>query len=391
MTWLANWAYRKSITLSRASGAVTDYQMKLLVGESSGAVGEDVDCGGLCATDFDDLRFTAADGTTLLDYWIESVTGATPNQLATVWIEFNSIGTGATTFYMYYGNVGAAAASNGVNTFPFFDDFPGVALDGNKWTTSGSPTISVSNSLLEVSSASGANRSIYGKTAFGINYANRVKLKSLHNSTSYTECYGMRKDGPTVLHWAGLSHPLNLEKYRNIQSSGSDSYTSMPAWDADTFKILEVHRGASSAIWKINDADSVTHSNNYDTANLYPHCLVYETNSKVTIDWCLIRQWLATEPAWGAWGSEELEPTTPPPTTLASTALAPTTLLPTTLVPTTLLPTTLLPTTLLSTTLLPTTLLPTTLLSTTLAPLSRGVLVGGKLVNDSILFRRLVQ
>jgi hypothetical protein len=93
MTWLANWAYRKSITLSRASGAVTDYQMKLLVGESSGAVGEDVDCGGLCATDFDDLRFTAADGTTLLNYWIESITGATPNQLATVWIEFGTIGT----------------------------------------------------------------------------------------------------------------------------------------------------------------------------------------------------------------------------------------------------------------------------------------------------------
>ena len=27
---LAGWAYRKSITLSRASGAVTNYQMKLL-------------------------------------------------------------------------------------------------------------------------------------------------------------------------------------------------------------------------------------------------------------------------------------------------------------------------------------------------------------------------
>jgi hypothetical protein len=72
---LTGWPYRKSITLSRASGAVTNYQMKLLVGESSGATGEDVDCGGLCATDFDDLRFTKSDGTTLLDYWIESISG----------------------------------------------------------------------------------------------------------------------------------------------------------------------------------------------------------------------------------------------------------------------------------------------------------------------------
>ena len=46
MAWLSGWGYRKSVTLARASGAVTNYQMKLLVGESSGATGEDVDCGG---------------------------------------------------------------------------------------------------------------------------------------------------------------------------------------------------------------------------------------------------------------------------------------------------------------------------------------------------------
>ena len=70
MAWLSNYSYRKSITLSRASGAVTNYQMKLLVGESSGATGEDVDCGGLCLSTFNDIRFTKSDGTTLLDYWI---------------------------------------------------------------------------------------------------------------------------------------------------------------------------------------------------------------------------------------------------------------------------------------------------------------------------------
>ena len=48
MGWLGGWTYRKSITLSRASGAVTAYQMRLLVGQSSGASGEDVDCGNLC-------------------------------------------------------------------------------------------------------------------------------------------------------------------------------------------------------------------------------------------------------------------------------------------------------------------------------------------------------
>ena len=104
MAWLAGYTYRKAITLSRASGAVTNYQMKLLLGESAGAVGEVVDCNSHVQPGFHDLAFTTSDGTTLLDYWIESITGISPNQLATVWIKFNSIGTGATTFYMYYGN-----------------------------------------------------------------------------------------------------------------------------------------------------------------------------------------------------------------------------------------------------------------------------------------------
>lgn len=127
MGWLSGWTYRKKITLSRASGAVTNYQMKLLVGESSGASGEDVDCNGHVLSSFNDLRFTNSDGTTLLDYWIESITGTTPNQLATVWIEFDSIGTGATTFYMYYGKADATVVSNISNTFLFGDDFTGWA------------------------------------------------------------------------------------------------------------------------------------------------------------------------------------------------------------------------------------------------------------------------
>jgi hypothetical protein len=110
MAWLTGWEYRKSVPLSRVSGAVTDYQMKLLVGESSGAVGEDVDCNSHCRTDFGDLRFTTSDGETVLNYWVESVSGTSPNQLATVWIKFDSIGIGNTTFYMYYGKISALLA-----------------------------------------------------------------------------------------------------------------------------------------------------------------------------------------------------------------------------------------------------------------------------------------
>ena len=66
MAWLTGWTYRKEIIVDQTDdiGAV-NYQMKVLVGESSGATGEEVDCGGHCLSTFNDLRFTFSDGLTL--------------------------------------------------------------------------------------------------------------------------------------------------------------------------------------------------------------------------------------------------------------------------------------------------------------------------------------
>jgi hypothetical protein len=99
----------------------------------------DVDCEGHAAADFDDLRFTTSDGTTLCSYWIESVTGSTPDRVATVWIEVPTIAAHPddTTIYMYYGHADAAAASDGATTFIVFDDFErGSNGDtvGGSWT-----------------------------------------------------------------------------------------------------------------------------------------------------------------------------------------------------------------------------------------------------------------
>jgi hypothetical protein len=76
----SSWGYRKQIAITGSTdGAQTNYQVKLLVGESSGSVGYNVHCEGHCKTDFSDLRFTTSDGTTLISYWIKSTSGTTPN------------------------------------------------------------------------------------------------------------------------------------------------------------------------------------------------------------------------------------------------------------------------------------------------------------------------
>jgi hypothetical protein len=81
--------------------------------------------------DFDDIRFTRADGTTLVDAWAEVIITDTS---ATVWVEFPS--TPANTveqdYYMYYGNGSAVSDWDDDATFEVADDFE----DGttNKWT-----------------------------------------------------------------------------------------------------------------------------------------------------------------------------------------------------------------------------------------------------------------
>lgn len=138
MSWITGWSNRKAFSYSRPSGAVTDYQIKILVGESSTASG-DILCTSGCSSDFSDIRFTTSDGTTLLNYWIESITGTTPNQVATVWVKLDFIGTSSTVFYLYYGNT-VTSSSSGSNTFNFFEDFNSLTngnLNGqNSWSGS---------------------------------------------------------------------------------------------------------------------------------------------------------------------------------------------------------------------------------------------------------------
>ena len=123
MAWLTNWLYRKSILVANAGAALTNYQLNILVGESSGATGENIDCRAHVASDFDDLRFTTSDGTTLCDYWIESLSGSSPNTLASIWVEIPSLAaSGNTTLYVYYGGT-QTAVSNGTATFVAFDNF----------------------------------------------------------------------------------------------------------------------------------------------------------------------------------------------------------------------------------------------------------------------------
>jgi parallel beta-helix repeat protein len=115
-----NWPYRKPITITSTGTALANYQVSVSVAYETEM-----------QADFDDLRFAADDGNTLIDYWLESKIDSVS---ASVWVEAPTIlASGGTTIYMYYGNPLATSASNGEATFMFFDDFNDNSIDTNKW------------------------------------------------------------------------------------------------------------------------------------------------------------------------------------------------------------------------------------------------------------------
>lgn len=285
-----SWKYKKSVTLTHASGVLTSYQKKILVGESSGATGEDVDCGALCKTDFSDLRFSNTAGTSL-SYWIESITGTTPNQLAIVWVNFDSIGTSATTFYMYYGNANATTEVNGTNTFPFWEDF--ATLDLSVWTpltTDG--TVTVANSIMSLNNTTGggslnivANVSHwtlpivvewkYRRPSF---YRNRVHIGEI-----------------ATFDWGDFSPNFYWNGFTGVSFTNNVWYIYQVTHLSNNLA-LNIYDTAYASVL-LARTSAVTWANN----GMFSAAGTENTSSDIDIDWVRSRQYAAVEPTWGSW------------------------------------------------------------------------------------------
>lgn len=110
-SWLSPWENRQAISITNYNFTLMeDFQTRFEIPYMTGM-----------QADFDDLRFTNSDGTTLLSHWIEY---KEDNIKAIVWVELDEIPTfGVADFYMYYANSAASSGSNPEETFVFFDDF----------------------------------------------------------------------------------------------------------------------------------------------------------------------------------------------------------------------------------------------------------------------------
>lgn len=163
-----SWQYRSPVTATNpGTNTITDIQVNIKLRTSNFDFTK-------AKSDGSDIFITDSDGTTPLAFWIESwVEGDT----ASIWTKLPSLPAQGATIYIYYGNSGATSASNGINTFEFFDDFE------SGWSVTPQPPVWVDKAAIPTPSADLAasvyNNKLYTFGGYGINH------RTLNTSYAY--------------------------------------------------------------------------------------------------------------------------------------------------------------------------------------------------------------
>ena len=294
MAWYnASWLKRKKLTLTGgSSGAQTDYQVKLTVAYESSM-----------KSDFSDLRFTKADGTTLVDAWLETHITSTS---ATVWVEFTTTPANTVTedYYMYYGNSGASSAWNMDNTFLFADDFPGTSLDTAKWTVQAGG-VGVSGGNLVLTSTTGTRGLIDGKTTIPINSAIHTRAQASSTNILGTRFNGMRGSGA----WTNIMGSYMRYATGQIASQCFNAGTGTTSDWAAVYTPTAWHTYKST--WKSAEGKFYqdgtlrqTITSNVPTIDLVANCIEGSSGGYVNVDWIFVTKFVSN-PATYAFGSEE--------------------------------------------------------------------------------------
>ena len=307
--WLDGWAYRKSQEISPSSGAGTDYPILFHLYFGSGTDTTETYLGipaskiylnSHAQADFDDIRFTNDDGSTLLDYCIENYTASTQ---ATVWVEVaDDLSTSTQTIYLYYGNATATSDSDGAATFLLYDDFSDGSLDTSIWATSGTfTTTSFSDGIITLGKSTSGWAFVYSKTQFGPNTQHRSLLK-LYNSApgaNIGTSWGYNSTNDWLC-FAGTSGYLTRFAGTSVTQTYDTNYhiySSKYVVNSITFQRDGTNAGSQPQTATCSDSKAV-------------HMGVCQLSTGISCDWYMVRKVIASEPSHSTIGEEStsLEP-----------------------------------------------------------------------------------
>jgi hypothetical protein len=165
---LSGFKTRKEISIQGSKdGDLFQYPVRIKVGESKKSSDLcDLKLDGGILSDFKDVRFTLADGETVLPHFLDGVSGTKPNREATFWVKIPEIPKEGLLLSMYSGHPAAEDISNGAKVYDFFEDFDGTALSAEAWKLAlgdktGKASVADSTLLLEKAKLTTA-RDVFG-------------------------------------------------------------------------------------------------------------------------------------------------------------------------------------------------------------------------------------
>jgi hypothetical protein len=316
MPWLTGWQYRRPITIDNSSNSssLTDYQVVVTLNTQS------LISAGKMRSDGGDIRFTDSDGTTLLNYWIESGINSASTK---IWVKVPSIpGNSTKTIYVYYGNSSATSLSDGDNTFLFFDDFDDGANYGDKWEVirgnAGTEIVQQNGQLI----LDGNGPTLYGitvRTNNQLSLPNNVAVETLVYSYDWNEMVSIFLSATNDINysnnhgfddgydfgfwgWDGTRHALR------VWVNGTDTRLQWPSTSAasnNTFYRLIAIRNGNNLSGYINNNLVLSATNSTYTSGWLRIMLMVWDNAKWGYDWILVHKYTSPEPTTSV-GEEEV-------------------------------------------------------------------------------------
>lgn len=300
----SSWSFRKALTVSNPASnpTLTNYpvfgapdvlQLSLIQGTSAQAT-------------LGDIRFTGADGTTELAYWLEDST----TNVRGFWVKIPTLPAGTATLYMYYGNQSASSASNGPSTFPLlFDDFSASSVDTSRWQILGTvPTISngvlqlTGTALTGLQSVSTFNGSVSGVAVQG-----RVQFAPVGGSSNgggEELAWGFWDGGDSFQVW-DVPPRQNLQALSREEGSSVGGTEVLRTWGYASIRWLPSPLQARY-VFSLSSSQPVLTLRVSSVA--LPVRLSKDPGSsgdQLLVDWILVRPSVLSEPSVTVLGSEE--------------------------------------------------------------------------------------
>jgi len=325
MAFPVGWGYYKTHTINGSSGGLqTNYVIPIVVHKGSGSdSGADVYLGSNVRDDFGDVRFTNADGSSELNYYlVQYISG----DKALFMVEVPSIPASPSTvdIRVYYSASGETTTSSGADTFVEFEGWEGTSsID-----TDGASGITLADETTTVKEGSKAKKNTTDAQA----HKTKMQNDNSYDPSNYRiEGWGRLVSGGGTnenlgsgLHVCGSAASNNgyqviIDQRSSVspQIRENTDYAGRTdgamATSLDTWYFLSIYRDSSNnlkaeiytetALYNQSPSSTTTRTSETTHTGGYHGIYTYNTNHSIW-DAIWVRKYVDPEPSHESWGSE---------------------------------------------------------------------------------------